>query len=100
MPTADCLLFYPTLPVSAAIMQSCNQGAELAAHLGLISDGCKSTPTKKEGVKNAKAVGILSGFLQLSQAGLADLRVGEMHRVTLAGKLGHSCGRSWSLASG
>lgn len=60
-------------------MQSCNQGAELGAHLGLISDGCKSVPTKRsEG--NAKAMGILPGFLQLSQAGL---RAGGMQSNAL-----------------
>lgn len=39
---------HPVLCVRAAIMQSCNQGAELAAHLGLISEGCKFVPTGKE----------------------------------------------------
>lgn len=39
---------------------------------------------QRRGGGNAKAVGILSGFLQLSQAGVADLGPGGMHRVTNA----------------
>lgn len=68
-PAADCLRFYPVLPlrVRAAIMQSCNQGAELAAHLGLIRDGCEAVPARRrEGRKKGKSLGILSGFFQLS----------------------------------
>lgn len=52
-PSADCLLHIPPPPlpvlcVPTTIMQSCNQGAELAAHLGLISKGCKFVPTRKK----------------------------------------------------
>lgn len=53
-PSADCLLHIPPPPplpvlcVPTTIMQSCNQGAELAAHFGLISKGCKFVPTRKK----------------------------------------------------
>lgn len=39
---------------------------------------------------NAKAVGILSGFLQLCQAGLADSGTGGMHSVTPCRRIGAS----------
>lgn len=47
-----------------------------------------------------KAVGILSGFLQLSQAGSADLGVGEMHRVSPCSRIGASAWKKLVLGLG
>lgn len=56
--------------------------------------------TKQGGEGNAKAVGILSGFLQLPQAGLADLGVGGMHGVTPCRRIGASAWKKLVLGLG
>lgn len=55
---------------------------------------------QRRGGGNEKSVGILSGFLQLSQAGVADLGMGGIQRVTPCRRIGASAWKKLVLGLG